>query len=79
MPWFGLYLPQLRMPWERIVERTQAAETAGFDSLWLMDHLVAPQAREGRAEGGADRRGGAAVSAQAAARKAEPTEGEAQP
>jgi alkanesulfonate monooxygenase SsuD/methylene tetrahydromethanopterin reductase-like flavin-dependent oxidoreductase (luciferase family) len=65
MPWFGLYLPQVRMPWERIVERAQAAEAAGFDSLWLMDHLVAPQAPEGRAGGGADRRGGEAVSAHA--------------
>src|SRR4051794_3848642 len=30
------------MPWARIVERSQAAEATGFDSLWLMDHLVAP-------------------------------------
>jgi alkanesulfonate monooxygenase SsuD/methylene tetrahydromethanopterin reductase-like flavin-dependent oxidoreductase (luciferase family) len=44
--WFGLYLPQLRMPWERIVERTSAAEEVGFDSLWLMDHFVAPAAPE---------------------------------
>jgi alkanesulfonate monooxygenase SsuD/methylene tetrahydromethanopterin reductase-like flavin-dependent oxidoreductase (luciferase family) len=44
--WFGLYLPQLRMPFERIVERTRAAETAGFDSVWLMDHFVAPMAPE---------------------------------
>ncbi len=42
--WFGLYLPQLRMPLERIVERTVAAEAAGFDSVWLMDHFVAPMA-----------------------------------
>jgi alkanesulfonate monooxygenase SsuD/methylene tetrahydromethanopterin reductase-like flavin-dependent oxidoreductase (luciferase family) len=46
MVWFGLYLPQLRMPWERIVERTLAAEELGFDSLWLMDHFVAPVAPE---------------------------------
>src|SRR5690349_11866106 len=32
------------MPFERIVERTGAAETAGFDSVWLMDHFVAPMA-----------------------------------
>lgn len=44
MVWFGLYLPQLRMPWETILERALAAETAGFDSLWLMDHLSAPMA-----------------------------------
>ena len=41
-PWFGLYLPQLRMGFDRILERAQAAEAAGFDSLWLMDHFVAP-------------------------------------
>jgi alkanesulfonate monooxygenase SsuD/methylene tetrahydromethanopterin reductase-like flavin-dependent oxidoreductase (luciferase family) len=44
MVWFGLYLPQLRMPWERIVERTVTAEAVGFDSLWLMDHFIAPVA-----------------------------------
>src|SRR5882757_6929216 len=45
-PWFGVYLPQLRMPFERIVERTRAAEAAGFDSVWLMDHFAAPAAPE---------------------------------
>lgn len=43
-PWFGIYLPQLRMPFERILERTLAAEAAGFDSVWLMDHFTAPRA-----------------------------------
>jgi alkanesulfonate monooxygenase SsuD/methylene tetrahydromethanopterin reductase-like flavin-dependent oxidoreductase (luciferase family) len=43
-PWFGIYLPQLRTGFERILERTLAAESAGFDSVWLMDHLVAPLA-----------------------------------
>lgn len=43
-PWFGLYLPQLRMPFATILERTLAAEAAGFDSVWLMDHLAAPAA-----------------------------------
>ena len=43
-PWFGLYLPQLRMGFDRILERTLAAEAAGFDSVWLMDHLAAPMA-----------------------------------
>jgi alkanesulfonate monooxygenase SsuD/methylene tetrahydromethanopterin reductase-like flavin-dependent oxidoreductase (luciferase family) len=41
-PWFGLFLPQLRMPFATILERTLAAENAGFDSVWLMDHLAAP-------------------------------------
>jgi len=41
-PWFGVFLPQLRMSFETILERTLAAEAAGFDSVWLMDHLAAP-------------------------------------
>ncbi len=40
--WFGLFLPQLRMSFATILERTLAAEAAGFDSVWLMDHLAAP-------------------------------------
>jgi alkanesulfonate monooxygenase SsuD/methylene tetrahydromethanopterin reductase-like flavin-dependent oxidoreductase (luciferase family) len=40
--WFGLYLPQLRMPWARMLERVETAERAGFDAVWLMDHLAAP-------------------------------------
>lgn len=46
MTWFGLFLPQLRMSFPTILERTIAAETAGFDSVWLMDHLAAPAAPE---------------------------------
>ena len=45
-PWFGIYLPQLRMSFDRILERTLAAEAAGFDSVWLMDHFAAPRAPE---------------------------------
>jgi alkanesulfonate monooxygenase SsuD/methylene tetrahydromethanopterin reductase-like flavin-dependent oxidoreductase (luciferase family) len=45
-PWFGIYLPQLRMSFDRILERTVAAEEAGFDSLWLMDHFTPPAAPE---------------------------------
>ena len=44
--WFGLFLPQLRMGVDTIVERARAAEAAGFDSVWLMDHLAAPGALE---------------------------------
>jgi alkanesulfonate monooxygenase SsuD/methylene tetrahydromethanopterin reductase-like flavin-dependent oxidoreductase (luciferase family) len=44
--WFGLFLPQLRMSFDTILERTLAAERAGFDSVWLMDHLTAPAAPE---------------------------------
>jgi alkanesulfonate monooxygenase SsuD/methylene tetrahydromethanopterin reductase-like flavin-dependent oxidoreductase (luciferase family) len=46
LPWFGLYLPQIRMSFDRILERTLAAEAAGFDSVWLMDHFTAPMAPE---------------------------------
>jgi alkanesulfonate monooxygenase SsuD/methylene tetrahydromethanopterin reductase-like flavin-dependent oxidoreductase (luciferase family) len=46
LPWFGLYLPQLRMSFDRMLERTLAAEAAGFDSVWLMDHFAAPMAPE---------------------------------
>jgi alkanesulfonate monooxygenase SsuD/methylene tetrahydromethanopterin reductase-like flavin-dependent oxidoreductase (luciferase family) len=45
-PWFGLFLPQLRMSFATILERTLAAEAAGFDSVWLMDHLAAPAAAQ---------------------------------
>jgi alkanesulfonate monooxygenase SsuD/methylene tetrahydromethanopterin reductase-like flavin-dependent oxidoreductase (luciferase family) len=44
--WFGVFLPQLRMSFDAILERTLAAEAAGFDSVWLMDHLAAPAAPE---------------------------------
>lgn len=44
--WFGVFLPQLRMSFDTILERTRAAEAAGFDSVWLMDHLAAPVAPE---------------------------------
>jgi len=32
------------MGFDRILERVLAAEAAGFDSVWLMDHLAAPAA-----------------------------------
>jgi alkanesulfonate monooxygenase SsuD/methylene tetrahydromethanopterin reductase-like flavin-dependent oxidoreductase (luciferase family) len=32
------------MSFDRILERTLAAEAAGFDSIWLMDHFAAPMA-----------------------------------
>jgi alkanesulfonate monooxygenase SsuD/methylene tetrahydromethanopterin reductase-like flavin-dependent oxidoreductase (luciferase family) len=43
---FGVFLPQLRMSFDTVLERTLAAEAAGFDSVWLMDHLAAPAAPE---------------------------------
>jgi alkanesulfonate monooxygenase SsuD/methylene tetrahydromethanopterin reductase-like flavin-dependent oxidoreductase (luciferase family) len=45
-PWFGLFLPQMRMSFETVLERTLAAEAAGFDSVWLMDHFAPPAAAD---------------------------------
>ncbi|MGZ6909335.1 MAG: LLM class flavin-dependent oxidoreductase [Acidimicrobiia bacterium] len=45
-PWFGLFLPQMRMSFATVLERTLAAEAAGFDSVWLMDHLAPPAATD---------------------------------
>ncbi len=41
---FHLYLPQMRLTPERLVERAQAAEAAGFDGIAGMDHLAPPLA-----------------------------------
>ncbi|GAA3209868.1 LLM class flavin-dependent oxidoreductase [Actinocorallia longicatena] len=45
-PTFHLFLPQMRMPVEAIVERALAAEAAGFEGIAFMDHLVPPLAAE---------------------------------
>src|SRR5437879_6904569 len=45
-PLFGIFLPQLRMSFSTIEARVRAAEEAGFDSAWFMDHLAPPAARE---------------------------------
>jgi alkanesulfonate monooxygenase SsuD/methylene tetrahydromethanopterin reductase-like flavin-dependent oxidoreductase (luciferase family) len=39
-----LFLPQMRMTMETLVERAQAAEAAGFDGIAFMDHLAPPLA-----------------------------------
>jgi alkanesulfonate monooxygenase SsuD/methylene tetrahydromethanopterin reductase-like flavin-dependent oxidoreductase (luciferase family) len=41
---FHLFLPQMRMPLDAIVERACAAEAAGFEGMALMDHLAPPMA-----------------------------------
>ena len=41
---FHLYLPQMRMTLDTIVERARAAEAAGFEGIGLMDHLAPPGA-----------------------------------
>jgi alkanesulfonate monooxygenase SsuD/methylene tetrahydromethanopterin reductase-like flavin-dependent oxidoreductase (luciferase family) len=45
-PEFHLFLPQMRLTLEALVERAQAAEAAGFSGIALMDHLMPPQAEE---------------------------------
>lgn len=41
---FHLFLPQMRMTHEAIVDRALAAESAGFDGIAFMDHLAPPMA-----------------------------------
>ena len=41
---FVLFLPQMRMGIDQLVERAGAAEGAGFHGLALMDHLAPPAA-----------------------------------
>lgn len=41
---FHLYLPQMRMTLDTIVERARSAEDAGFEGIGLMDHLAPPMA-----------------------------------
>jgi alkanesulfonate monooxygenase SsuD/methylene tetrahydromethanopterin reductase-like flavin-dependent oxidoreductase (luciferase family) len=41
---FHLFLPQMRMSLETLVERAQAAEAAGFTGMAGMDHLAPPLA-----------------------------------
>ncbi|HEX6422496.1 MAG TPA: LLM class flavin-dependent oxidoreductase [Acidimicrobiales bacterium] len=43
---FHLFLPQMRMTHEAIVERARAAEAAGFEGMAFMDHLAPPLAPE---------------------------------
>jgi alkanesulfonate monooxygenase SsuD/methylene tetrahydromethanopterin reductase-like flavin-dependent oxidoreductase (luciferase family) len=41
---FHLFLPQMRMTHDAIVERSRAAEAAGFEGVAFMDHLAPPLA-----------------------------------
>jgi alkanesulfonate monooxygenase SsuD/methylene tetrahydromethanopterin reductase-like flavin-dependent oxidoreductase (luciferase family) len=43
---FNLFLPQMRMSFDAIVERARAAEAAGFVGITGMDHLVPPMAED---------------------------------
>ncbi|MFQ5513422.1 MAG: LLM class flavin-dependent oxidoreductase [Myxococcota bacterium] len=39
---FGVFLPQVRICFDALLERVLAAEALGFDSIWLIDHLATP-------------------------------------
>ena len=43
---FTLFLPQMRMTFDQLVERAQAAEAAGFVGISGMDHLAPPMAED---------------------------------
>jgi len=43
-PQFSLFLPQMRLSLDTLVERARAAEAAGFHGMALMDHLAPPMA-----------------------------------
>lgn len=43
-PQFGLYVPQFRTDVDTMRSLAVAADTHGFDSFWLMDHLLTPGA-----------------------------------
>ena len=43
---FNLFLPQMRMSFDQLVARAQAAEAAGFLGMTGMDHLVPPMAAD---------------------------------
>jgi alkanesulfonate monooxygenase SsuD/methylene tetrahydromethanopterin reductase-like flavin-dependent oxidoreductase (luciferase family) len=45
-PEFHLYLPQMRMPMDTLVERARAAEATGFGGIAFMDHLAPPLAEQ---------------------------------
>jgi alkanesulfonate monooxygenase SsuD/methylene tetrahydromethanopterin reductase-like flavin-dependent oxidoreductase (luciferase family) len=43
---YHLFLPQMRLSPEAVIERAQAAEAAGFTGIALMDHLSPPLAED---------------------------------
>ena len=45
-PEFRIFLPQMRMGLDVLVERARAAEAAGFGGIALMDHLAPPMAED---------------------------------
>lgn len=45
-PEFHLFLPQMRLSFDAMVQRARAAEAAGFEGIALMDHLAPPMAEQ---------------------------------
>jgi len=45
-PAFHVFLPQMRMGLDLLVEKARAAEVAGFGGIALMDHLAPPMAED---------------------------------
>lgn len=43
---FRLFLPQMRLGFDALLERASAAEAAGFGGIALMDHLAPPMAED---------------------------------
>ncbi|MCL2584623.1 MAG: TIGR03560 family F420-dependent LLM class oxidoreductase [Streptosporangiales bacterium] len=41
---FGIYLPQVGLGFEDILDRARTMERLGYDALWMYDHLYAPGA-----------------------------------
>ena len=39
---FGIYVPQIGLTYEQMLQRAQWCEELQFDSFWLMDHLYGP-------------------------------------
>ncbi len=39
-PRFGLFMSQANKPWSQVLDEFQAADALGFDTAWLVDHLV---------------------------------------
>ena len=38
----GIYLPQVALPFDQLLDRARRVEQLGFPSLWLYDHLYSP-------------------------------------
>ncbi len=39
-PRFGLFMSQANKPWSQVLDEFLMAEDLGFDTAWLVDHLL---------------------------------------